>query len=705
MAAVVAPADRILESGYLFRVDLLYLLFGNTICYPSPISTIEATELLQKLSLESQGKPKEVSEATKKIPSSDRSTTPVLQEFMDPNMCYLPNGYASSYYYGSYEVPISEWEDYPRYVHPDGVDMPPPGVYGDMYHPGYAYPSYSPYPPAGSPVPTMGPDGQLYGPQHFQYGAPYYQQPTQPSAPYNSNQAPTAHGEVSTSVAPDQGPIPLEGSNGNSNAIPNGTANGNNGTGAPRPSYSSAMPNSNGSYARGILTGGVTPGYQDPRFAFDGARSPGPWLDGPIFPEGQSRPATSNSVSSALSHINSMSTQRNQNLRPLPHLMGLHHPRPASGMAPTPAFMNRIYPNNRMYHHGSSVRTNGGFGSSGYDSRSNGRGWVAVDNKYKTRGRGNGSLYGNENMDVLNEQNRGPRAARFKNQRGLQANITLAVKGQNLLSNANNEDVSTIPNKDQYNRPDFVTKYSDAKFFIIKSYSEDDIHKSIKYSVWASTPNGNKKLDAAYKEAQEKTGGCPVFLFFSVNASGQFLGVAEMVGPVDFNKNVEFWQQDKWNGCFPVKWHVVKDVPNNQLKHIILENNDNKPVTNSRDTQEVKFDQGIEILKIFKEYGFRSSMLDDFVYYDGRQKAIQEKRAKQQQLQKQAGEGGADDEEGQRPKQPKATDVTSKDSAPVLVDRKPAEENGVGNGDVPKGASKPSSTIEKKASDASANGC
>lgn len=61
-----------------------------------------------------------------------------------------------------------------------------------------------------------------------------------------------------------------------------------------------------------------------------------------------------------------------------------------------------------------------------------------------------------------------------------------------------------------------------------------------------------------------------------------------MVGPVDFNKTLEYWQQDKWSGCFPLKWHIVKDVPNNILKHIILENNENKPVTNSRDTQEVR---------------------------------------------------------------------------------------------------------------------
>lgn len=153
---------------------------------------------------------------------------------------------------------------------------------------------------------------------------------------------------------------------------------------------------------------------------------------------------------------------------------------------------------------------------------------------------------------------------------------------------------------------------------------------------------------------------------FQVNTSGQFVGLAEMVGPVDFNKNVEYWQQDKWNGCFPVKWHIVKDVPNSLLKHITLDNNENKPVTNSRDTQEVillekmfcfvlcslffcgcflsqilcgsvqvKMEPGLRLIKIFKEHSSKTCILDDFGFYETRQKTIQEKKAKQQQFQKQ----------------------------------------------------------------------
>ncbi|KAI4323304.1 hypothetical protein L6164_022919 [Bauhinia variegata] len=236
--------------------------------------------------------------------------------------------------------------------------------------------------------------------------------------------------------------------------------------------------------------------------------------------------------------------------------------------------------------------------------QANTKSWVSAE-KLKLRNKFNASL---------NEQNQGPRTANAKGGDG----------------SGNGSSKNSLIRTDQYNLLDFPTKYDHAYFFVIKSYSEDDIHKSIKYNVWASTPNGNKRLDNAYQDAQKKTAEkgskCPVFLFFSVNASGQFCGVAEMIGRVDFNKSMGFWQQDKWNGYFPVKWHIIKDVPNPQLRHIILENNDNKPVTNSRDTQEVNYPQGLEMLNIFKSYAARTSILDDFEFYESRQKVLQEKK-------------------------------------------------------------------------------
>uniref|UniRef100_A0A1D1ZFG8 YTH domain-containing family protein n=1 Tax=Anthurium amnicola TaxID=1678845 RepID=A0A1D1ZFG8_9ARAE len=612
----------------------------------------QATELLQKLSLDSQAKGQDAPEVAKKpngsvdhgivanvpLPSSERSVSPFLQDFIDPNLCYVPTSYASpAYYYGAYDGSINKWEDYSRYVNPDEISA----VYGDMYHHSYGYAPYGPYaPPPGSPVPTTGQDGQLYGHQHYQYPGLYYPTPTPTSSAFTpSNQLPPSQVEVSTPVATDAPTVSEDATKTSKNGVSNGNANCNIGTALQKPNHLKLSATSNSSYARGSLPGGMlsVSGYQpDQRYAYDGARSPIPWLNGSAFPDGQHRLTTTSTVPSTVPHVGSNPSARSQNLNSLPRLMGLHTPRPTSGMGPgSHGLMSRMYPNSRMYgQYGSTYRTGLGYGSNGFDSRTNGHGWYGVDAKNKPRSRGGFFVYGNENLD-LGELNRGPRSGQFKSQKGPGPNVTIAVKGQNFPSKVNNEDSSLVPDNDMYNKTDFPEKYPDAKFFVIKSYSEDDVHKSIKYNVWASTASGNKKLDAAYQESKEKTSGCPVFLFFSVNTSGQFVGVAEMLGPVDFNKTVEYWQQDRWNGCFPVKWHIIKDVPNNILKHITLENNDNKPVTNSRDTQDVKLEQGLQVLKLFKEHVSKTSILDDFQFYELRQKTMQEKRAKQQQFQKQ----------------------------------------------------------------------
>jgi hypothetical protein len=175
-----------------------------------------------------------------------------------------------------------------------------------------------------------------------------------------------------------------------------------------------------------------------------------------------------------------------------------------------------------------------------------------------------------------------------------------------------------------------------ARFFIIKSYSEDDVHKSIKYGVWASTDTGNRRLDAAYRESAHRG---PIYLFFSVNASGQFSGLAQMESALDYTKKFGSWGQDKWNGTFQIKWTFIKDVANNQFRHIVLVNNENKPVTNSRDTQEVPEDQGREMLRIFHTYRSRTSILDDFSFYDKRQELMEARMmhaAQQAQAQAQA---------------------------------------------------------------------
>lgn len=99
------------------------------------------------------------------------------------------------------------------------------------------------------------------------------------------------------------------------------------------------------------------------------------------------------------------------------------------------------------------------------------------------------------------------------------------------------------------------------------------MQKSLKHEIWSSTVLGNKRLDTAFREFS-KTG--PIYLFFSVNGSRHFCGVAEMLTPyviyirgswsmltlrVDESQNSTVWASDKWKGIFKVRWIFVRDVP------------------------------------------------------------------------------------------------------------------------------------------------
>lgn len=76
-------------------------------------------------------------------------------------------------------------------------------------------------------------------------------------------------------------------------------------------------------------------------------------------------------------------------------------------------------------------------------------------------------------------------------------------------------DVNSLIQKKGYNPTMFDLRPQNARFFVIKSYTEEDVHKSLKYEIWASTDLGNKRLDKAFRESADKG---PIYLFFSVNA-------------------------------------------------------------------------------------------------------------------------------------------------------------------------------------------
>jgi len=174
-------------------------------------------------------------------------------------------------------------------------------------------------------------------------------------------------------------------------------------------------------------------------------------------------------------------------------------------------------------------------------------------------------------------------------------------------TNKKNQDLgTTIPENSQ--------------FFVIKSFSEEDVHKSIKYNLWSSTKNGNQALDTAFKTTAENGGY--VYLFFSCNGSGRFSGIARMKGEVQNDKIFPYWTQDqKWTGIFEVEWLLIKDVPFREFKDIIITMKDGevKCVSISRDTQEIPTEDGKTMLQKFSSYLNSNTILEHFEYYDQRQ--------------------------------------------------------------------------------------
>lgn len=159
-----------------------------------------------------------------------------------------------------------------------------------------------------------------------------------------------------------------------------------------------------------------------------------------------------------------------------------------------------------------------------------------------------------------------------------------------------------------------------SKFFIIKSFSEEDVHKGVKYKVWCSTKHGNIAISNAFKEAKEN--GAEVYLFYSCNGSGRYIGIAKVASALDEKNSFMYWTQDtKWSGLFDIDWIFLKDVPFRAFKtiDILMKDGQVKPVTFSRDSQEIPFNEGKKMLEIYENFTNSNTILEHFEYYDLRQ--------------------------------------------------------------------------------------
>lgn len=80
-----------------------------------------------------------------------------------------------------------------------------------------------------------------------------------------------------------------------------------------------------------------------------------------------------------------------------------------------------------------------------------------------------------------------------------------------------------------------LTHYFPQRYFILKSLTQYDLDLSVEKGLWATQKHNEGILDQAFRTSQD------VFLFFSVNKSGEFYGYARMAGPVRQGEHRVSW--------------------------------------------------------------------------------------------------------------------------------------------------------------------
>ncbi|CAR29143.1 hypothetical protein ZYGR_0Z00640 [Zygosaccharomyces rouxii] len=186
--------------------------------------------------------------------------------------------------------------------------------------------------------------------------------------------------------------------------------------------------------------------------------------------------------------------------------------------------------------------------------------------------------------------------------------VTSPIGG--ISTNANHSNWKPPQKKSSAIIPPWIHVPDHSRFFVIKSSSLEHVKKSFYNGIWSSTFYGNKRLSEAYESLPQ---GAKIYLLFSVNASGRFCGVAEMSSNLREDLDTSIWgDNSRYRHAFKVRWIVVRDVHNRSLKQFLIPANDMKPVTNSRDTQEIPATISKSILKLFKyEQSEVQSFLDD----------------------------------------------------------------------------------------------
>ena len=177
------------------------------------------------------------------------------------------------------------------------------------------------------------------------------------------------------------------------------------------------------------------------------------------------------------------------------------------------------------------------------------------------------------------------------------------INNNDINTNNNNSNFNyNIPgnNIEQYNvnsnielQNPSISLIEGSQFFIIKSSNKENIEKSKKNCVWATTATNSKKLNEAFNKGR-------VILIFSANGTQSYQGYAIMTSfCADTPSNL--WQIEsniKLGGDFSVVWLCFCELSFSKAKHLQNPKRNGDPVIKSRDCTELSQNIGYELCKL-----------------------------------------------------------------------------------------------------------
>ena len=171
-------------------------------------------------------------------------------------------------------------------------------------------------------------------------------------------------------------------------------------------------------------------------------------------------------------------------------------------------------------------------------------------------------------------------------------NIRFNISGENLVNP--NIDPSNLYQLQNQNRGFSLIEGS--QYFIIKSSNKENIEKSKKNAVWATTIANSKKLNDAFNKGK-------VILIFSVNGTQSYQGYAIMTSySADSPSNL--WQIEnniKLGGDFSVVWLCFCELNFGKVKHLQNPKKSGESINKSRDCTELSQNIGYELCKLCYE--------------------------------------------------------------------------------------------------------